>query len=207
MHELRLPAAALVFLLAFPAHAQTDVLCASLDKVIASANGPMPFEKIGAKFTSMSAETTLTDQLPGMDAETCVARMPASAGRFGAAEGEFWEFTCMLYRDSTSRNPDARFEAQTYRDTMAKRVKACLAKKGWGPPPPTTSRPPPPYGELHLLNLFNPEKLALEIVVRSTVTTIDRTERVHAAFFSFRLINGPKPPQPLPEGVALRGRD
>ena len=111
MHELRLPAAALVVLLALPAHAQSDVLCSSLDKLMASAAGPAPFAKLGAEFADTQAVTTLNDRLPGIEADTCVARMPASANRSGAAEGEFWEFNCTLYSASTRNNPDARAEA------------------------------------------------------------------------------------------------
>jgi hypothetical protein len=207
MHELRLPAAALVVLLALPAHAQSDVLCTSLDKLMASAAGSSPFERLGAEFTSAQAVTTINDRLPGIEAETCVARMPASAKRFGAAEGEFWEFNCTLYSDSTVNNPDARAEAQLYRDNMVKRVKVCLVKKGWVPEPPTTSRPPPPYGELHLINVSNGLKLPFELIVSSTFINIDRREQLHTVSFSFRLNGGPKPPEPLPDGVALRGRD
>jgi hypothetical protein len=207
MHELRLPAAALVLLLALPAHAQSDVLCSSLDKLMASAAGPAPFAKIGAEFSETQAVITLADRLPGIEADTCVARMPASANRFGAAEGEFWEFNCTLYSASERNNPDARDEAQLYRDNMVKRVKTCLAKKGWAPPPPTTSQPPPPYGELHLVNLFNDLKLPLEIIVGSAASGADRHEQVYTTFLSFRLNGGPKPPEPLPDGVALRGRD
>jgi hypothetical protein len=210
MSELKLPAIAAVVLLAAPsAHAQQDVLCSSLDKLVAAADGPSPFEKIGAEFPDGQGVATISDRLPGLDADSCVARMPASASRHGAAAGEFWEFSCTLYSASSARNEDARAEAQLYRDNMSKRVKACLSKKGWGPPPPTTSitHPPPPYGELHLINIFNPQNLPFEIVVGSDMTGITRTEQLHSAFFSFRLNGGPKPPQPLPEGVALRGRD
>jgi len=207
MHELRLLAAALVVLLACPAHAQGDVLCSSLDKLMASAAGPSPFEKVGAEFAEGRAVAAINDRLPGIEADTCVARMPASANRFGAAEGEFWEFSCTLYSASTRNNPDARDEAQLYRDNMVKRVKACLAKKGWAPPPPTSSVPPPPYGELHLTNLSNALNLPLEIIIGVTTTAVDRNEQIHTAFLSFRLNGGPKPPEPLPEGVAIRGRD
>jgi hypothetical protein len=203
----KLPAAALLLLAAFPAHAQSDVLCSSLDKLMASAAGHSPFEKVGAEFTDTMAVSTISDRLPGVEAEKCVARMPASANRFGAAEGEFWEFSCTLYSASTASNEDARAEAQLYRDNMVKRVKACLSKKGWTLPPPTTSRPPPPHGELRLINLFNDLKLPFEIIVGSTVSGSSRSEQFHAAFLSFRLNGGPKPPQPLPEGVTLRGRD
>ena len=207
MHELRLPAAALVVLLACPAHAQSDVLCSSLDKLMASAAGPAPFASIGAEFSATQAVTTITDRLPGIEGDKCVARMPASASRFGAAEGEFWEFNCTLYSASTRNNPDARAEAQLYRDNMVKRAKTCLAKKGWAPPPPTTSQSPPPYGQLHLVNLFNDLKLPLEIIVGSAASGVDRREQVYTAFLSFRLNGGPKPPEPLPDGVAIRGQD
>jgi hypothetical protein len=207
MHELRLPAAALVLLIACPAHAQSDVLCSSLDKLMASAAGPAPFARIGAEFSDTQAVTTVNDRLPGIEADTCVARMPASANRPGAAEGKFWEFNCTLYGASTRNNPDARAEAQLYRDNMVKRVKTCLAKKGWTPPPPTTSRPPPPYGELHLVNLFNDLQLPLEIIVASIAVSVGRSEQVHTVFLSFRLNGGPKPPETLPDGVTLRGRD
>jgi hypothetical protein len=207
MHGLRLPAAALVVLFALPAHAQSDVLCSSLDKLMASAAGPAPFAKLGAEFSETQAVTTVTDRLPGIEADRCVARMPASANRFGAAEGEFWEFNCTLYSASAQNNSDARAEAQAYRDNMVKRAKACLAKKGWVLPPPTTSQPPPPYGELHLMNLVNDLKLSLEIIVGSAASGADRHEQTYTAFLSFRLNGGPKPPEPLPDGVALRGRD
>lgn len=200
-----LPAAFL--LLALPAHAQTDVLCSSLDRLAASASGMAPFEKIGAVFSEGQGVARITDRLPGVDAETCVARMPASAARDGAAIGEFWEFSCILYSDSSAKNEDARAEAWAYRDNMAKRVKACLAKKGWAPPIVPEGELPPPYGELHLTKTVIPRKLPFEIVVGWTNNALDRTEQIHTAWLSFRLHGGPKPPEVLPEGVELRGRN
>lgn len=200
-----LPAALL--LLALPAHAQNDVLCSSLDKLAASAAGVSPFETVGATFSDGQGVAAIRDRLPGIGAEQCFARMPASAARDGAAIGEFWEFSCTLYSDSSARNDDARAEAWAYRDNMAKRVKACLSNKGWAPPPVTAGELPPPYGELHLVKWVIPRKLPFEIVVAWTNTILDRTEQVHMVTFAFRLHGGPKPPRLLPEGVDLRGRN
>lgn len=126
----RIALAAIALAMCAPAHAQTDSLCASLDKLIAMAPGAVPFATL----------------IPADKPVPSFARIDAPAGFDGAVSCEVYfagtaekvlgggthnKAGCVIFKGSDTSDKSVSTKGRAAANAMVARVSACLTPKGW----------------------------------------------------------------------------